>query len=74
MNKWTNKCIARVLNTNVEQIISIYVSIYIYVCIYIYIIYLYELCAGVTFSRWFYLIIVTSRNSQPNCEHDPSYQ
>ena len=41
---------------------------------YIYIIYLYELCAGVTFSRWFYLIIVTSRNSQPNCEHDPSYQ
>ena len=53
-----------------------YICKYIYICmhIYIYIIYLYELCAGVTFSRWFYLIIVTSRNSQPNCEHDPSYQ
>ena len=80
MNKWTNNCVARVLITNVEQIISIYVSIYIYVCIYIYIyiyiyiIYLYELCAGFNFSRWFYLIIVTSRNSQPNCEHDQSYQ
>ena len=53
-----------------------YICKCIYICmhIYIYIIYLYELCAGVTFSRWFYLIIVTSRNSQPNCEHDPSYQ
>ena len=25
-------------------------------------------------SSWFYLIIVTSRNSLPHCEHDPSYQ
>ena len=24
MNKWTNNCVARVVNTNVEQIISIY--------------------------------------------------
>ena len=24
MNKWTDNCVARVLNTNVEQIISIY--------------------------------------------------
>ena len=28
----------------------------------------------IIFSSWFYLIIVTSRNSLPNCEHDPSYQ
>ena len=25
-------------------------------------------------SRWFCLIIITSRNSLPNCKHDPSYQ
>ena len=28
----------------------------------------------IIFSSWFYLIIVTSRNSLPNCEHDTSYQ
>ena len=28
----------------------------------------------IIFSSWFYLIIVTSRNSEPNCEYDPRYQ
>ena len=28
----------------------------------------------IIFSSWFYLIILTSRSSLPNCEHDPSYQ
>ena len=28
----------------------------------------------IIFSSWFYFIIVTSRNSLPNCEHDPIYQ
>ena len=28
----------------------------------------------IIFCGWFYLIIVTSRNILPNCEHDPSYQ
>ena len=28
----------------------------------------------IIFSSWFYLIFVTSKNSLPNCEHDPSYQ
>ena len=57
--------------------------------IYIYI-YIYKLCAFCllqhcrnTYTHWshwfhihisFYLIIVTSRNSLLNCEHDPSYQ
>ena len=28
----------------------------------------------IIFSSWFNLIIVTSKNSLPNCEHVPSYQ
>ena len=28
----------------------------------------------IIFPSCFYLIIVTSRNSIPNCEHDPMYQ
>ena len=28
----------------------------------------------IIFTSCFYLIIVTSGNSQPNCKHDPSYQ
>ena len=27
----------------------------------------------IIFSSWFYLIIVTSKNSLPNDEHDPNY-
>ena len=70
------------------HIIYIY-TFYIYVCIYIYelcVFCLLQHCRNaytrwshwfhiqIIFSSWFYFIIVTSRNSLPSCEYDPSYQ
>ena len=57
----------------------IYIYIYIYITIYIIHTLLHTGHTAFTFiiynlSYRFYLIIVTSRNSLPNCEHDPIYQ
>ena len=60
--------------------------IYIYICINFVFFCIFQHCRNtytrwshwchihIIFSSWFYLIIVTSKNSLPNCEHDPSYQ
>ena len=49
--------------------IYIYTYIYIYIYTHIYISHWFHIQA--IFSSWLYLIIVTSRNSLPNCEYDP---
>ena len=73
----------------IMQLISKFIQSNWYIYIYIYELYVFCLlqhCRNtytrwshwfhiqIIFSSWFYLIIVTSRNSLPNCEHDPSYQ
>ena len=72
------------------MIYLMYINTYIYNCIYNFVFFVYcNIVATHThtaahWSHWFhihiiflicfYLIVVTSRNSLTNCEHDPSYQ
>ena len=74
---------------NIYPIIQFYIYIYIYyIYIYVYnICFLFIVTLlqhthtghtgfhiQIIFPSCFYLIIVTSRNGLPNCEHDPIYQ
>ena len=87
--KFTFTIYEYILLSNYIYIIYIYIYIYNIYNIYIYFVFfcLFKHCRNtcthwshrfphihIIFSSWFYLIIVTSRNSLPNCEHDSSYQ